>query len=309
MNGMFRLQLKLGSLTPLAKHERSLRHRAMGLVMGMPRTIPAALTIAGSDCSAGAGAQADLKTFQHFRIHGLTAITCVVSETALTVRAVHAVPPAMLEDQLSLMLDSFPLHAAKTGMLFSTAHIETTARVLRNYPQLQLVVDPVMIASTGDPLLEPDAIDAYRELLFPLATLITPNLHEAQALLGKTIAHESELDAAAIELQQKYNTAILLKGGHLDHPECIDALVDANGIQRFSSPRLAVQASHGTGCTLSAAITAQLALGAKLPVAIANAKSYLNETLRQSYSFQSPNGEVIHALNQGTDFERVGSTF
>jgi hydroxymethylpyrimidine/phosphomethylpyrimidine kinase len=277
--------------------------------MGMPRTIPAALTIAGSDCSAGAGAQADLKTFQHFRIHGLTAITCVVSETALTVRAVHAVSPAMLEDQLSLMLDSFPLAAAKSGMLFSAAHIEVVARVLRKHPQLTLVVDPVMIASTGDPLLEPDAIDAYRELLFPLATLITPNLHEAQALLGKTIAHESELDAAAIELQQKYNTAILLKGGHLDHPECIDALVDANVIQRFSSPRLAVQASHGTGCTLSAAITAQLALGAKLPVAIANAKSYLNETLRQSYSFQSPNGEVIHALNQGTDFEGVGSTF
>ena len=276
----------------------------MGLVMGMQRTIPAALTIAGSDCSAGAGAQADLKTFQHFQVHGLTAITCVVSETALTVRAVHAVPPAMLEDQLSLMLDSFPLRAAKTGMLLSTGHIETTARVLRNYPQLQLVVDPVMIASTGDPLLEPDAIDAYRELLFPVATLITPNLHEAQALLGKTIAHESELDAAAIELQQKCHTAVLLKGGHLDHPECIDALADANGIQRFSSPRLTVQASHGTGCTLSAAITAQLALGETLPVAIANAKSYLNETLRQSYSFHSPNGEVIHALNQGTDFEK-----
>ena len=271
--------------------------------MGMPRTIPAALTIAGSDCSAGAGAQADLKTFQHFHVHGLTAITCVVSETALTVRAVHAVPPAMLEDQLSLVLESFPLRAAKTGMLLSAAHIETTARVLRNYPQLHLVVDPVMIASTGDPLLEPDAIDAYRELLFPLATLITPNLHEAQALLGKTITHESELDAAAIELQQICHTAVLLKGGHLDHPECIDALADAFGIQRFSSPRLKVQASHGTGCTLSAAITAQLALGASLPIAVANAKSYLNETLRQSYSFQSPNGEVIHALNQGTDFE------
>jgi hydroxymethylpyrimidine/phosphomethylpyrimidine kinase len=293
----------LGRLTPLAKHERSLRHRAMGLVMGMQRTIPTALTIAGSDCSAGAGAQADLKTFQYFRVHGLTAITCVVSETALTVRAVHAVPPAMLEDQLNLMLESFPLRAAKTGMLLSAAHIETTARVLRKYPQLQLVVDPVMIASTGDPLLEPDAIDAYRELLFPLATLITPNLHEAQALLGKSIAHESELDAAAIELQQTCHTTVLLKGGHLDHPECIDALADENGIQRFSSPRLKVQASHGTGCTLSAAITAQLALGAALPVAIANAKFYLNETLRQSYSFQSPNGDVIHALNQGTDFE------
>jgi hydroxymethylpyrimidine/phosphomethylpyrimidine kinase len=293
----------LGSPTPLAKHERSLRHRVMGLVMGMQRTIPTALTIAGSDCSAGAGAQADLKTFQYFRVHGLTAITCVVSETALTVRAVHAVPPAMLEDQLNLMLESFPLRAAKTGMLLSAAHIETTARVLRKYPQLQLVVDPVMIASTGDPLLEPDAIDAYRELLFPLATLITPNLHEAQALLGKSIAHESELDAAAIELQQTCHTTVLLKGGHLDHPECIDALADENGIQRFSSPRLKVQASHGTGCTLSAAITAQLALGAALPVAIANAKFYLNETLRQSYSFQSPNGDVIHALNQGTDFE------
>lgn len=293
----------LGSPTRLAKHERSLRDRAMGLVMGMPRTIPTALTIAGSDCSAGAGAQADLKTFQHFRVHGLTAITCVVSETALTVRAVHAVPPAMLEDQLSLMLDSFPLAAAKSGMLFSAAHIEVVARVLRNHPQLTLVVDPVMIASTGDPLLEPDAIEAYRELLFPLASLITPNLHEAQALLGKPIAEESELDAAAIELQQKYKTAILLKGGHLDHPECIDALADTNGIQRFSSPRLAVQASHGTGCTLSAAITACLAHGIPMPAAISNAKNYLNETLRQSYQFESSDGTIIHALNQGTDLE------
>jgi hydroxymethylpyrimidine/phosphomethylpyrimidine kinase len=293
----------LGAAPPLAKHERSLRNALVELVMGMPRTIPAALTIAGSDCSAGAGAQADLKTFQHFRVHGLTAITCVVSETALTVRAVHAVPPSVLEDQLSLMLDSFPLAAAKTGMLFSAAHIEVVARVLRNHPQLKLVVDPVMIASTGDPLLEPDAIDAYSELLFPLASLITPNLHEAQALLGKAIADESELDAAAIELQQKYKTSILLKGGHLDHPECIDALADDQGIQRFSSPRLAVQASHGTGCTLSAAITACLAHGMPMPAAISNAKNYLNETLRQSYQFESSNGAIIHALNQGADFE------
>lgn len=261
---------------------------------------PVALTIAGSDCSAGAGIQADLKTFQHFGVHGLTAVTCIVSESAKVVRAVHAVPVAMLRDQVSLMLDSFPVAAVKTGMLFSAAHVQAVAELLATQPRLTLVVDPVMIASTGARLLEPEALSAYREGLLPLARLITPNLPEAEALLGAALTNKSTLAPAARCLAEMFGTNILLKGGHLDGPDCIDLLVSDGEVFEFSAPRLAVAGSHGTGCTLSAAITARLALGDTLPAAVAAAKSYLGDTLRHSYQFPSPAGGSIHALNQAT---------
>lgn len=269
----------------------------------MPETLPVALTIAGSDCSSGAGIQADLKTFQHFRLHGLTAITCVVSETANIVRAVHAVPVDIVADQVSLMMEAFPVAAVKTGMLFSTDHIEAVAAILKRYPEVNLVVDPVMIASTGDPLLEPDAIDAYKELLLPLATVITPNLHEAAALLGEEIPDEAALEPAARRLAEKFGTSVLLKGGHLEGPECIDLLADQGpDVKRFTAPRIPVEGSHGTGCTLSAAIAAGLAMKQILPQAVELAKDYLGETLRRSYYLKSASGEVVHALNQGTEW-------
>ena len=270
----------------------------------MTDTLPVALTIAGSDCSAGAGIQADLKTFQHFRVHGLTAVTCVVSETANIVRAVHPVPVAIVRDQISLLLESFTVAAMKTGMLFSAAHVTAVAEILRQHPHVQLVVDPVMIASTGAPLLEADAIAAYRELLLPLARVITPNLPEAEALLGERIADASALEPAARRLAEIFGSAVLLKGGHLDGPECVDLLVDQGEAHRFTAPRIPVAGSHGTGCTLSAAITAALANGETLPRAVELAKNFLGETLRRSYCFQSPGGETIHALNQGSTFRK-----
>lgn len=263
---------------------------------------PVALTIAGSDCSAGAGLQADLKTFQHFHVHGLTAVTCVVSETANVVRMVHPVPVDVLADQVKLLLDAFPVAAVKTGMLFSAAHIRVVAEALAARPEVQLVVDPVMIASTGDPLLEPDAITSYRELLLPMARVITPNLHEAEVLLGRSIPGLMGMEHAARELAEAFGTAVLLKGGHIDGPECVDLLMDRGEVFRFSAPRLAVAASHGTGCTLSAAIAALLALDRPLPEAVRSAKSYLGESLSRSYRFQSPAGGELHALNQGTSF-------
>ncbi|MES2996818.1 MAG: bifunctional hydroxymethylpyrimidine kinase/phosphomethylpyrimidine kinase [Verrucomicrobiota bacterium] len=256
-----------------------------------------ALTIAGSDCSSGAGIQADLKTFQHFRIHGLTAVTCVVSETAELVNHVHPVPVEILRDQISLLFSSFPVAAVKTGMLFSAGHVRATAETFRSHPDVKLVVDPVMIASSGSPLLEPDAIAVYEEKLLPLATLITPNLPEAEHLSGWKISSEAGLEAAAIALSEKYRTAILVKGGHLDSADCLDILAIGNTVHHFRSPRIATTASHGTGCTLSAAITALLALGHELPAAIAKAKAYLEETLRHSYTLGS-----IPCLNQGTTF-------
>lgn len=263
---------------------------------------PVALTIAGSDCSSGAGLQADLKTFQHFRVHGLTAVTCVVSETANVVRVVHPVPVDVLADQVGLLFDSFPVAAVKTGMLFSAAHVHAVAAALAARPGARLVVDPVMIASTGDPLLEPDAINAYRESLLPIARVITPNLHEAEALLGRRIPGPASLEPAAREIAGNFGTAVLLKGGHLEGPDCVDLLVDGGQVFSFAAPRLPVAASHGTGCTLSAAITAALAHGKPLPEAVRAAKDYLGETLRQSYGFPSPGGGSLHALNQGTCF-------
>lgn len=268
----------------------------------MTNGIQVALTIAGSDCSAGAGIQADLKTFQHFRVHGLTAVTCVVSETANIVRAAHPVPVEVVRDQISLLMEGFPVAVVKTGMLFSAAHVTAVAEILRDHPRVKLVVDPVMIASTGASLLEPAAVAAYRDLLLPLACVITPNLPEAEALLGEPIPDEASLESAARRLAENFGAAVLLKGGHLAGPDCVDLLAGQGQVHRFSAARIPVAGSHGTGCTLSAAIAALLARGEPLPRAVEMAKAYLGETLRRSYPFQSPAGGIVHALNQGTTF-------
>ncbi len=266
----------------------------------MTTAVPVALTIAGSDCSAGAGIQADLKTFQHFQVHGLTAVTCLVSETARIVRAVHPVPVPVVRDQISLLLDSFPVSAAKTGMLFSTEIVLMVAEIFQNHPKIQLVIDPVMIATSGASLLDPEAVELYKTRLFPLARVITPNLPEAETLLGERIMDEAAMESAAHRLSETFGTAVLLKGGHLQTPDCADLLVDKGELFRFTTARIPVSGSHGTGCSLSAAITAALAQGESLPSAVENAKHYIGEILRQSYEFTSPDGGTIHALNQGT---------
>lgn len=261
----------------------------------MKASPPVALTIAGSDCSSGAGIQADLKTFQYFGVFGLTAVTCVVAETPAVVRSVHAVPPAILQDQLRVLLESFPIAAIKTGMLFSKAHIVAVTELLSEHREIPLVIDPVMIASTGAPLLEENAIEAYKKRLFPLATLITPNLDEAEVLWGAPVRSEAEMERAAAELSARHGCAVLLKGGHLQVPECADLLWDGGLPAWFRQPRIQGAASHGTGCTLSAAITAQLAGGADLHEAISAAKEYLGLALGTSFSWGN-----IAALNQAT---------
>ncbi|QTN30800.1 bifunctional hydroxymethylpyrimidine kinase/phosphomethylpyrimidine kinase [Akkermansiaceae bacterium] len=271
----------------------------MATTSDITRPVIPVMTIAGSDCSAGAGLQADLKTFQHFGLHGLTAVTCIVSETAETVRRVDAVDPGMMEDQILLMLDSFPLAVVKTGMLGSSEHVRRVAEIFRTRPDIRLVIDPVMVASTGASLLEPDAVESYRSELIPLACVITPNLPEAETLLGGSITCLEDMEAAARELSDRYGCAVLLKGGHLHAAVCTDLLFHGGRLQSFSSPRLSVRASHGTGCTLAAAVASGLALGRELTVAVRIAKDYLNDCLTGSYSFTSPGGGAIHALNQG----------
>lgn len=261
---------------------------------------PVALTIAGSDCSAGAGLQADLKTFQHFQVFGLTAVTCVVSETPQVVRHVHAVPTPVVLDQVELLLSSYPVAAIKTGMLHSTANIEGIAKLLQQYPHIPLVVDPVMIASTGDPLIEADAIRAYQELLLPLAWLITPNLPEAQTLLDGREINANNFEQIARELAEKFSTAVLLKGGHLFADSCPDILCAQGEIFCFDSPRLATEASHGTGCTLSAAIAARLAQGDDMVDACERAKEFIGQALSQALQWTHNEQAPIHMLNQGT---------
>jgi hydroxymethylpyrimidine/phosphomethylpyrimidine kinase len=262
--------------------------------------IPIALTIAGSDCCAGAGLQADLKTFQHFQVYGLTAATCVVSENPRIVRRVHPIPVEILADQIELMLSTFPVHAIKTGMLFSAEHIRVVAGILQSQRHIPLVVDPVLLASSGDSLSEPDAIAAYKESLLPLATLITPNLPEAAALLGWASIDETNHVDAAKQLALEFSTSVLLKGGHLTSDHCTDILCENQKIFQLNSSRIATPASHGTGCTLSAAIAAQLACGKNLLDACKHGKNFVRDSLDHSLQWLSPYGETVHALNQGT---------
>jgi len=260
---------------------------------------PIVLTIAGSDCSAGAGIQADLKTFSRFDTFGLTAVTCVVSETPRTVRHVHPVPPEIVADQVRLLLDSYPVAAIKTGMLFSPEHIAAIAEILATR-SIPIVVDPVMLASSGDSLIEHAALSAYHQLLLPLASVITPNLPEASALLGRQITTLADLEPAACELALLYQTHCLLKGGHLPAAtERLDLLAGPDGsLHRFAAPWLDSPASHGTGCTLAAAIAAGLAHRHPLPTAVANAKQFVSAAIASGHSWSSPDGQSIHALNQ-----------
>ena len=256
-----------------------------------------AMTVAGSDCSGGAGIQADLKTFGAFGVHGLTAVTCAVAETAHVVERIEALPPDFVAAQVRLLLRSFPVGAVKTGMLYSAAHIQAVMAGLDGF-RGGLVVDPVMVASTGDPLLEPAAVEAYRTQVLPVATVITPNLDEAAVLLGRRIEGEAGLEPAARDLREAFGCAVLLKGGHLAGDRAIDVLVAGTGqVFRFETPFVRGGATHGTGCTYSAAVAAGLARGWPLPDAVREAKRFITRAIATGFVWQAAAG-AITALNQ-----------
>ena len=243
---------------------------------------PVALTIAGSDCSAGAGLQADLKTFTSFGVYGLTAVTCVVAEVPGKVSHIQPVDLKNLEDQLRLLFTSFPVAAVKTGMLYSAEVIELVAHLLHALPQAPpLVVDPVMVATSGDALIKDEAVLAYQRLLFPLATLITPNLDEASVLLGAKISKPEMLWPAADALRHRFGCAVLLKGGHLKGKVALDVLRDDDGFAEHAAPFVSGVSTHGTGCTYSAAIAAGLAKGKSLRQAVASGKKYVTRAITQ----------------------------
>lgn len=242
--------------------------------------LPVVLTIAGSDNSCGAGAQADLKTITALGGYGQTAVTCVVAEVPGRVEAIQAVRAGVVAAQSRLSFEAFPVGAVKTGMLFSTAIISAVSEVLSGPGRgVPLVVDPVMIASSGDSLLKPGAITAYRKRLIPLATLVTPNLDELRILSGMPCRNLKEMLGAGTMLVERHGCAFLLKGGHLKSDTATDLLVSPDGVEEFCAPFRKGIDAHGTGCTYSAAIATGLAQGMGLSEAVGRAKSYISAAI------------------------------
>lgn len=246
--------------------------------------LPVVLTIAGSDSSCGAGVQADLKTISSYGCHGLTAVTCIVAETPGKVRSIQAVRPEIVRDQLEVLLAAYPIAAIKTGMLFSTTIIRVVVEVLAGLKKLPpLVIDPVMVASSGDPLLKAGAIAAYKKQLFPMATLITPNLDELGILTGLPVDSLTAMRAAGKKLTAATGAAVLLKGGHLRARTATDILLSPDWEeQEYSAPFIRGVETHGTGCTYSAAIAAGLAKGLPLHKAVGEAKEFITRSISGS---------------------------
>ena len=257
---------------------------------------PVALTIAGSDNSAGAGIQADLKTFTAHEVYGLTAVTCVVAEVPGKVSAIQPVEAHVVREQIRLSLEAFPVAAVKTGMLYSSEIIAHVSELLAD-SGVPLVVDPVMVASSGDALLQNDAIENYRTRLFPLAALVTPNIDEARVLLGgEPIRDVTELRVAGQRLVAGFRTAFLMKGGHLGGDDAIDVLCLPDGVtHEFRATFTPGVSTHGTGCTYSAAITAGLAQGLDLVTAVTRAKRYVSAAIAEFLQWDH-SGRRVDAL-------------
>jgi hydroxymethylpyrimidine/phosphomethylpyrimidine kinase len=241
---------------------------------------PRVLSIAGSDSGGGAGIQADLKTFAALGCYGMTAITAITVQNTLGVSAVHALPPETVSAQIAAVMDDIGADAVKIGMLHSPEIVRVVAEALRHYGVRHVVLDPVMVATSGDRLIAPETVQVMVHELFPLTSVVTPNLDEAAALLGREIESAGQLEAAARDLLALGAPAVLLKGGHLQGDTVIDVLAWREGeVQRLQSARIASRNLHGTGCTLSSAIAAHLALGETLPRAVALAREYILQAI------------------------------
>lgn len=258
-----------------------------------------ALTIAGSDSGGGAGIQADLKTFAANGCYGMSVITALTAQNTVAVRSIFAVPIEMVRDQMEAVLTDIGADAVKIGMLFSPLLIRTVAEGLRTWaPGLPVVLDPVMVAQSGDKLLKQEAVAALKEELIPLAHLITPNLPEAEVLLGRAIATEAEMEAAARDLAGLGSANALIKGGHMEGTESDDLLYlgAEQRLHRFSGERIPTRNNHGTGCTLSSAIAAGIAKGLDLVEAVGQAKTYISAAIRAGadYRIGQGHGPVHH---------------
>ena len=257
--------------------------------------IPKALTIAGSDSGGGAGIQADLKTFSAFRVFGMSVITAVTAQNSLGVQGVENLPPAFVALQLHSVLSDFGAGAAKCGMLSTAPIIEAVAATLADDPVEKLVVDPVMVAKAGDVLLQPDARQALIERVLPLALVVTPNLPEAESLAGIPVASRPDMEEAARRIHRLGPRYVLVKGGHLKG-DAIDLLWNGKAFTAFRAPRIDSGNTHGTGCTLSAAIAAGLARGQAIGDAIRDAKAYVTRAIREGFAAGRGVGQLRHFI-------------
>lgn len=260
-----------------------------------------ALTIAGSDSGGGAGIQADLKTFQQFGVFGTTAIVALTAQNTRGVRAVEAVSAAMVQAQLEALAEDLPPDAVKSGMLATAALVSQVAAAIRHFGWHRYVLDPVMVATSGDRLLTVDAEASIRRELLPLAMLVTPNLEEASILAEMPVPHEAAMIAAGQRLVELGAGAALVKGGHLPGDVLVDVLVTPEGMERFTHPRLLTTSTHGTGCTLSAAITAGLARGEPLRESVARGLDYLRRAIATAPGLGGGHGPVNHGVPSRLD--------
>ncbi len=257
-----------------------------------------ALTIAGSDSGGGAGIQADLKTFHRFGVFGTTVVTAVTAQNTHGVRAWDPVSSHLVVQQLDAVFEDLPPAAVKSGMLGSAGIVEAVAAGLRRHLPPFYVLDPVMIASTGDRLLDRTAEQILTQELLPLATLVTPNLEEAERLTGEPVQSPDDMERAGRQLLAKGAAAVLVKGGHL-HSESVvvDVLVTRRGVRRFGRKRILTRSTHGTGCTLSSAITASLALGADLEQSVVRALDFVHRALKDAPGLGGGYGPLNHFVS------------
>jgi hydroxymethylpyrimidine/phosphomethylpyrimidine kinase len=262
------------------------------------------MTIAGSDSGGGAGIQADLKTFLALDVYGTSAITAITAQNTLDVRAVHEVPTSIVAEQIDAIVEDIGVDALKTGMLSSAAIIAVVVDRLRHWSLDRLVVDPVMVSKSGDRLLRQDAVQALIHDLLPLALVLTPNLPEAEVLVGRPLESEDEIRQAARDIVDLGPRAVLMKGGHRPGA-AVDVLFDGHAFHTFTSERIDTPNTHGTGCTLSAAIAAGLAGGMDLVNAVGSAKRYLTEAIRHAQPLGRGHGPVAHDWALRRDSARV----
>lgn len=261
---------------------------------------PVALTIAGSDSGGGAGIQADLKTFAALGVFGTSAITAITAQNTVGVRGVSMVPVAMVVAQIEAVADDLPVRAVKTGMLGDASIVEAVAEALARRALGPVVVDPVMVAKSGDRLLDPGAVAAVRARLLPLATVVTPNLPEAEVLCGFAIRSTADAREAARRLHGDGASAVIVKGGHGAGETLIDLLFDGTTFHEFPTPRIATANTHGTGCTFASAVAAWLALGASIDEATARAQHYVAGAIRHALPLGAGHGPLRHDWMQAT---------
>ena len=264
-------------------------------------TTPTALTIAGSDSSGGAGIQADLKTFAALGVYGASAITALTAQNTGGVTGIHLVPPEFLRAQIDAVFSDLEIGAVKIGMLAQLSATDAIAEAFARWSPKRVVLDPVMVATSGDRLLAADAVEALRAKLIPLSTIITPNLPEAAALLNEAVAaSEAAIESQGRRLLALGCPAVLIKGGHGQGSESVDYLVQASGVLALPAPRVATRNTHGTGCSLSSAIAAELAKGVALETAVRNAKVFVSAPIASANRFSV--GHVHGPINQFTRY-------